>query len=97
MRGLEQKQTVILPMISVEALVAKKLPPDHPLWKIKKYTDSVLQALTPEFDKLYEAKLANLDAAIKCNHKRTPPKTFEQSLQKKEERLKELEHLSQIR
>jgi DNA topoisomerase I len=46
---------------------------------------------TPEFDKLYEAKLANLEAAITCNHKRTPPKTFEQSLQKKEDRLKELQ------
>lgn len=46
---------------------------------------------TPEFDKLYQAKLANLEAAIQCNHKRTPPKTFEQSLQKKEERLKELQ------
>jgi DNA topoisomerase I len=46
---------------------------------------------TPEFDKLYQAKLANLEAAITCNHKRTPPKTFEQSLQKKEDRLKVVE------
>ncbi len=45
----------------------------------------------PEFDKLYQAKLANLEAAKTCNHKRTPPKTFEQSLQKKEDRLKEVE------
>ncbi|MDG7001574.1 MAG: DNA topoisomerase I, partial [Nitrososphaerota archaeon] len=40
---------------------------------------------TPEYEKLFEAKMANLEAAVKCNHKRTPPKTFEQSLQKKEE------------
>ena len=46
---------------------------------------------TPEFDKLYQARLANLEAAITCNHKRTPPKTFEQSLQKKEDRLKAME------
>jgi len=46
---------------------------------------------TPEFDKLYQARLANLEAAITCNHKRTPPKTFEQSLQKKEDRLKAVE------
>lgn len=46
---------------------------------------------TTEFDKLYQAKLANLEAAVRCNHKRTPPKTFEQSLQKKEDRLKELQ------
>ena len=36
-------------------------------------------------EKLYHAKLANLEAAIMCNHKRTIPKTFEQSLQKKRE------------
>ncbi len=44
-----------------------------------------------EFEKLYQAKLANLEAAIRCNHKRTPPKTFEQALSRKEERLKQLE------
>ena len=38
--------------------------------------------------KLYHAKLANLEAAIMCNHKRTIPKTFEQSLQKKRDTLK---------
>ena len=43
-----------------------------------------------EFDKVYEAKLANLEAALRCNHKRTPPKTFEQALQKKEDKLKAL-------
>ena len=46
---------------------------------------------TPTFDKVYQAKMANLEAAIRANHKRTPPKTFEQSLQKREEKLKELE------
>ncbi|MDA4130607.1 MAG: DNA topoisomerase I [Thaumarchaeota archaeon] len=46
---------------------------------------------TSEFDKLFEAKLANLEAAKRCNHKRTPPKTFAQSLQRKEDRLKELQ------
>ena len=46
---------------------------------------------TPEYDKIYEARLANLEAALKCNHKRTPPKTFDQSLQKKKDKLAELE------
>ncbi len=46
---------------------------------------------TPEHEKIYEARLANLEAALKCNHKRTPPKTFEQTLQKKKERLAQLE------
>ena len=38
--------------------------------------------------KLFHAKLANLDAAIMCNHKRTIPKNFEASLQKKRDTLK---------
>ena len=42
-------------------------------------------------EKLYHAKLANLEAAIMCNHKRTIPKTFEQSLQKKRDTLKTAE------
>jgi DNA topoisomerase I len=46
---------------------------------------------TPEHDKIYEARLANLEAALKCNHKRTPPKNFDQALQKKKERLAQLE------
>ena len=37
--------------------------------------------------KLYHAKMANLQAAIMCNHKRTIPKTFELSLQKRKESL----------
>ena len=42
-------------------------------------------------EKLYHAKLANLEAAMMCNHKRTIPKTFEQSLEKKRDTLKKVE------
>ena len=42
-------------------------------------------------EKLYHAKLANLEAAIMCNHKRTIPKTFEQTLQKKKDTLKKIQ------
>ena len=42
-------------------------------------------------EKLYHAKLANLEAAVMCNHKRTIPKTFEQTLQKKVDTLKTAE------
>jgi DNA topoisomerase-1 len=45
---------------------------------------------TPEFVKLYHARVANLEAAIRCNHKRTPPKTWDTSLDKKQQRLLEL-------
>ena len=39
-------------------------------------------------EKIYHAKMANLEAAKMCNHKRTIPKTFEQSLEKKRDTLK---------
>ena len=40
--------------------------------------------------KIYHAKLANLEAAITCNHKRTIPKNFEESLQEKKDAIKKL-------
>ena len=42
-----------------------------------------------ELDKLYFAKEANLAAAVFCNHKRTPPKNWDEALRKKEEKLAE--------
>jgi len=41
--------------------------------------------------KLFHARSANLDAAMMCNHKRTIPKNFEASLQKKKDTLKNVE------
>lgn len=43
-----------------------------------------------ETEKLYIAKMANLQAAMMCNHKRTIPKNFEATLEKKKETLKKL-------
>ncbi|MDE1863079.1 MAG: DNA topoisomerase I [Thaumarchaeota archaeon] len=40
--------------------------------------------------KVYHARMANLEAAITCNHKRTIPKNFEESLNKKKEALKKI-------
>ena len=40
-----------------------------------------------DLDKLYHEKEANLKAAIFCNHQRTPPKTWEESRKKKEQKL----------
>ena len=44
-----------------------------------------------ENEKLYHAKLANLEAAEMCNHKRTIPKTFVDALQKKKDMLKKID------
>jgi DNA topoisomerase I len=42
-----------------------------------------------ELDKVYHAKEANLRAAAFCNHQRTPPKTWDQSLDKKKQKVAE--------
>ncbi|HEU04903.1 MAG TPA: DNA topoisomerase I [Nitrosopumilus sp.] len=44
-------------------------------------------------EKLFHAKLANLEAAKMCNHKRTIPKNFEEGLQKKRDTLKKFEQI----
>lgn len=41
-------------------------------------------------EKEYAAKMANLQAAIKCNHKRTPPKTWAESLEKRAQGVEKL-------
>ncbi len=42
-----------------------------------------------DLDKVYHAKEANLRAAVFCNHQRTPPKTWEQSYEKKKVKYEE--------
>ncbi|MEM3031754.1 MAG: DNA topoisomerase I [Nitrososphaerota archaeon] len=49
------------------------------------------RARKSEHAALYYAKLANLNAAVTCNHKRAPPKNWENSLAKKEEAVKRIE------
>jgi len=44
----------------------------------------------PAYVKRYYATMANLQAAIVCNHKRKMPKNWEESLEKKRERLRAL-------
>ena len=52
-RGHEKKQTVLFSMATVESLVERKLPADHPLRSIKAQTNAVLVALDAEFDEAY--------------------------------------------
>ena len=40
--------------------------------------------------KIFTAKMANLKAAIQCNHKRTPPKNWEDNINKKKEKHREI-------
>jgi len=46
---------------------------------------------SPEIEKKYVATMANLEAAITCNHKRKLPKNWKESLAKMVDRLKALE------
>lgn len=57
---------------------------------IKYLTSINYEELTNENSKIYHAKMANLQAAITCNHKRAPPKNFEKSVEKKKERLEKI-------
>ena len=50
----------------------------------------------PEYVKKYVAKMANLEAAKVCNHKRTIPKRWEASLEKKKERIKVLNERANV-
>ncbi len=49
-----------------------------------------VSAPDPDYEKKHVAIMANLEAAIICNHKRKPPKNWQDSLAKKMERLKTL-------
>jgi len=49
-----------------------------------------------DFEKLYQARLANLRAAEFCNHQRTIPKNWDESLAKKRERLRELQSREKV-
>jgi DNA topoisomerase-1 len=55
-----------------------------------KLLDASVKVGDPEYLKKYVATLANLEAAKICNHRRTIPKTWRSSLEKKKTRLKAL-------
>ena len=54
----------------------------------RKLKRSKVESTDPDYVKKHAATMANLEAAKVCNHKRTIPKTWEQSLERKKERLK---------
>ena len=56
MRGRDKKQTVMFSAATIESLVEKRMPADHPLRAIKARADEVLRELSPEFDKLYSKR-----------------------------------------
>ncbi len=53
----------------------------------KKLEKTPIESKNPQYVKKYVAKMANLEAAKVCNHKRTIPKRWKDSLEKKKERI----------
>ncbi|MEW6044241.1 MAG: DNA topoisomerase I [Thermoproteota archaeon] len=75
----------------VKGLTAKVFRTYLATTEVKRYLAGKLDVKNKsENEKLYIAKMANLQAAIMCNHKRTIPKNFEATLEKKRETLKKL-------
>ena len=53
MRGHVPKQAVFMVFVSVEQMVAERLPTDHPLRAIKNFADDILERMSPDMDALY--------------------------------------------
>ncbi len=72
-------------------LTAKVFRTYHASKVVKDHLDGAkVSPSQPEFVKKHVATEANLQAAMVCNHKRKPSKSFEGSLAKKRERLEKL-------
>ena len=75
----------------VEGVTAKVFRTYHASKAVREYIENVnVKKDDPEAYKKYIATMANLQAAIVCNHKRKLPKKWKESLEKKEERLKQV-------
>ena len=75
----------------VEGVTAKVFRTYHASKAVKEYIENVkVKKDDTEAYKKYIATMANLQAAIVCNHKRKLPKKWKESLEKKEERLKQV-------
>jgi DNA topoisomerase-1 len=73
----------------VPGVTAKVFRTYHATAEAKNHLGSRDLAGADDMDKLFQAKEANLRAAVFCNHQRTPPKTWDQSLERKIQRLAE--------
>jgi len=77
----------------MQGLTAKVFRTYHASEVVKNYLEKAnVSALMPAMVKKHEATMANLEAAIVCNHKRKPPKNWNESVAKKIERLKTLKN-----
>lgn len=80
-------------------LTAKVFRTYHASKSVRDYlANSKVRPEDTDFEKKYVAKMANLEAAITCHHKRKLPKNWKESLENKVNRLKVLkEKLKEVR
>lgn len=72
----------------VKGLTAKVFRTYHATHTLVSYLKNVkINPKDSGFKKLYLAKMGNLEVAIACNHKKTPPKTWEETFARKQEKL----------
>jgi DNA topoisomerase-1 len=89
--GVRSNQVTAFLNEAMPDLTAKVFRTFHATKVVSEYLDKAkVSASEPEFVKKHVAMEANLQAATVCNHKRKPPKTWEESLAKKIERLEKL-------
>ena len=76
----------------VEGLTAKVFRTYHATHAVRAYLERAgdVTDATPGYRKEMIAKLANLEAAVVCNHKRTPPKNWAENLAKREIEVEKL-------
>jgi DNA topoisomerase I len=74
----------------VPGLTAKVFRTWHATDTAKRTLESKNAEGMDDIDKLFHAKEANLQTAIFCNHQRTLPKTWQQSYEKKKQKLEEV-------
>jgi DNA topoisomerase-1 len=75
----------------VKGLTAKVFRTYRGTTEVFRYLNSVKRPdKLPEYEKIYHTKVANLNAAIALNHKRTPPKNWDERMRRLEERIDNL-------
>jgi len=90
-KGVRSKNVSLFLGEVMLGLTAKVFRTYHASNAVKRYFAEVrLRKEDPECFKKSTATVANLQAAVICNHKRKPPKNWNESMRKNTERLKKL-------
>ena len=75
----------------MKGITAKVFRTYHATNEVIDYLENCgLKSTNDEYMKIYHAKMANLEAAIQCNHKKTPTKNWENSMEKKEDKIRSI-------